>query len=795
MKKQITVTCILLCIGINALCQVNLDSLRTVWNNQSLADTIRLQAVDKIAREAYAESQNDSAYYFAQLQYDFAESKGHKKQMADALNTQGQAVKKQSDYASAIDYYTRSLTIREELGDKKGIASSLHNIGIIYYYQANFVSAIDYYTRSLAIKKELGDKRGIAALLNNIGIIYSEQGDNASAIDYYTLCLASMEEIGGKTGIATSLNNIGNIYKQQGELVSAKDYYTRSLTINEEIGNKTGMTFSLGNIGRIYLEQGDLVSAIDYSNRSLTISEELGDKRVIAASLNDIGRIYYEQGDYASAKDYYTRSLKINEELGDKTGIATSLTSIGEIYKEQGDFVSAIEYCKRSLTLAQEVGAVLETRYAANTLYLAYKSTGQFPKALEMHELFISISDSISSEENQKEVIRQEYKYAYERQAAADSVFAAEAQKVTNAQLKAQQAQLLQEKTQRYTLYGGIGVLLLFGGLIYNRLRITRKQKIIIESQNEKLESQKEEMLSQNEELQTSLESQNKSQLELESAKEYLDLALSSAKMGTWEYFVSENKFLLDEQLERYFGYEIGEFPSTLEGWLTHIHPDDLERTKENAQKSIESATHYEDEYRIIRKDGEVRYMIAKGNFFINTETQGSHATGLSWDITEKKLASENLMKLSRAIEQTPATVIITDKKGMIEYVNPKFSEDTGYTHDEAVGQNARILGSDHHPPEFFNELWGTVLSGKEWFGEFLNKRKNGELSWQSAIIAPIFGDNKEITHFVSIQEDITEKKRNAEELLKLSRALEVSPATVIITNNKGIIEYVNPYF
>lgn len=167
----------------------------------------------------------------------------------------------------------------------------------------------------------------------------------------------------------------------------------------------------------------------------------------------------------------------------------------------------------------------------------------------------------------------------------------------------------------------------------------------------------------------------------------------------------------------------------------------------------------------------------------------------LGREVSERKLAEEGLRKLTRAVEDNPMAVIITDREGRIEYVNPKFTIMTGYESEEAIGQSPSILNSDHHPLEFFKELWETILAGKEWHGEFLNKKKTGELRWHFAIIAPIINENKEITHFVSIQDDITERKKAAEDLKILSRAIEHSPASVVITNPEGTIQYVNPQF
>ena len=141
----------------------------------------------------------------------------------------------------------------------------------------------------------------------------------------------------------------------------------------------------------------------------------------------------------------------------------------------------------------------------------------------------------------------------------------------------------------------------------------------------------------------------------------------------------------------------------------------------------------------------------------------------------ERKRAEEETIRLSRAIIQSPVSVIITDFDGTIEYINPKFTEITGYTLNEAIGQNPRVLKSNEHSKEFYENLWDTILSGKNWKGEFHNKRKNGELYWENAIISPIVNDEGKITHFVAIKEDITEKKIMLEELITAKDKAEVS--------------------
>jgi PAS domain S-box-containing protein len=144
----------------------------------------------------------------------------------------------------------------------------------------------------------------------------------------------------------------------------------------------------------------------------------------------------------------------------------------------------------------------------------------------------------------------------------------------------------------------------------------------------------------------------------------------------------------------------------------------------------------------------------------------GKFVTGFIKDITERKKAELELeknlstvRKLSVAINQSPVTTVITDLEGKIIFVNPKFTEVTGYTFEEAIGQNPRVLNSGHTPKEEYKELWDKILSGKNWHGVFQNKKKNGDLFWENAVISPVKNEQGIITNFLAVKEDITEKR------------------------------------
>nr|MCU0874458.1 PAS domain S-box protein [Pirellulaceae bacterium] len=155
-----------------------------------------------------------------------------------------------------------------------------------------------------------------------------------------------------------------------------------------------------------------------------------------------------------------------------------------------------------------------------------------------------------------------------------------------------------------------------------------------------------------------------------------------------------------------------------------------------------------------------------------------------------RRQAEDRLRLLFHAVEQSPAMITITDPAGSIEYVNPRFTALTGYTLDMVLGRNSRILKSGHTSPAEYERLWKTIAAGGEWWGEFSNRRKNGELFWESAAISPVRDDLGQITHFIKVAEDITERKRMDEALRKLEAQLRRAQKTEALGELAGGIAH-----
>ncbi len=164
-------------------------------------------------------------------------------------------------------------------------------------------------------------------------------------------------------------------------------------------------------------------------------------------------------------------------------------------------------------------------------------------------------------------------------------------------------------------------------------------------------------------------------------------------------------------------------------------------------------------------------------------------------DITDRKHAESELRKFQWAVEQSPVSIIITDADARITYANPKFTEITGYSREEVLGRNPRILKSGVTPAAIYEQLWATLAEGKMWTGELCNRRKNGELFWEFARILPILDDNGVVSHYLAVKEDITERHRIEEQRRLALRVFQSSHDGILITDPQGVILDVNLAF
>jgi two-component system sensor histidine kinase/response regulator len=226
---------------------------------------------------------------------------------------------------------------------------------------------------------------------------------------------------------------------------------------------------------------------------------------------------------------------------------------------------------------------------------------------------------------------------------------------------------------------------------------------------------------------------------------------------------------LINSQFTRMLGYTTADMPNT-EAWWSLAYPDAAYRglVRQQWEVLVERAAQGTGqlpptEYQVAGRDGRVHTLLISGTVL----KDGFLAAFL--DITQLKEANDTLRKLSQAVEFSPSMIIITDQRGLVEYANPAWERVTGFRLAEVAGKKPAGLKSGVHSREFYAHLWSEITAGRIWRGEFCNRRKNGELYWESAAIAPVHDDAGRITHFVAVKEDITDR-RKAEEELRLAK-------------------------
>jgi PAS domain S-box-containing protein len=183
-------------------------------------------------------------------------------------------------------------------------------------------------------------------------------------------------------------------------------------------------------------------------------------------------------------------------------------------------------------------------------------------------------------------------------------------------------------------------------------------------------------------------------------------------------------------------------------------------------------------EYRLVTKTGKIRWIRSYLRpVWDIKEGRVIRLVGASSDITEQVIAERKIRQLSQAVEQSPSTVVITDTTALIEYVNPKFEELTGYRADEVIGQYPNLLKSGEHTPEFYQTLWTEIQAGRVWRGTFHNRRKDGTRYWESAAISALCDEKGTITHYIKVAEDITQNVLASEALQQRTLELQASNA------------------
>jgi len=370
----------------------------------------------------------------------------------------------------------------------------------------DYKAALTTCGEAVLLAQKLNWKRGKALAFNNMGVIYSDDGDYDRALDCYLKALHIREELDDKIGIALSYNNIGLIYKGQMNYSSAAMYYQRSLAIfyefdKSEPGNikvEKGIGRTYNNLGNLFYTQGNLDSALFYHLRSLELAQKHKEKSSVGISLNNIGLIYFDRHEFEKALDFHTRSLAIKEETDDRLGAGYSYFNMANTYKEIAansfsETKSKQKYAEAETMYikAEEIFKENDYRIGLQEIYdeMAdlFAKEKNFEKAYAFHLLSSDLKDSLLNTESNSQIAKLQAEYETNKRENKISVL--------NKDKELQNAQLNKQKVIIWGAILGLILVLGFSVYVFRSLRITKRQKAIIEEQKSLVDSKQKEIL------------------------------------------------------------------------------------------------------------------------------------------------------------------------------------------------------------------------------------------------------------------------------------------------------------
>jgi tetratricopeptide (TPR) repeat protein len=332
-----------------------------------------------------------------------------------------------------------------------------------------------------------------------------DRSDYTAALEYYYKALNIYNSYNYKSGLANIYGSIGIVHKNMSNLNKALEFYFKALTIDKKIDNKRGVSRHFGNIAIVYRNLKQYDSALIYLNNAIEINNAMNDLLGIANNYISMGQIYTSLEEYPLALKYFTKALEINKKFNRKKGITANYANLGFMYSKMGQYSLAEKYLKMAEAINRELSMREYLKETCSGLHKVYEQTGKSNLALKYYKEYIQIRDSILSEEQRKYSLMKEIQFEYDKKATADSIANAKQIEIKNAELAKNKAEIKAKKQQQIALYGGLLIVILFAGFMYNRFKITNAQKTIIEKQKLLAEEQKLLLSEKNKEITDSI--------------------------------------------------------------------------------------------------------------------------------------------------------------------------------------------------------------------------------------------------------------------------------------------------
>lgn len=519
------------------------------------------------------------------------------------------------------------------------------------------------------------------------------------------------EDLGDPELLASAFNEQVGATLALGRPDEALELAEETLRLRREIGDVSEIAKSLNNIGLIRARTGHYADALGYYLESLRLKEEIGDDHSAAGTLNNIAIVRFEMGDLEESEACLLRARSIFEKTNDLPGLADVLDNLGRVKREQGALDEALVLHLQSLEVERSLGRPEGIAISLNHIGRIYNRLGRYEEALQSSETALEINRSLGIPFG-----------------LAFSLFHVGVANFRLGRLDAASDAL--EEGIGFARRAGDPILLrdlhqYLAEVQAEQGQFTEAYLSLAETRRMDQQIFSYENANRMAELEAGLEIKQKDReietLRLESELRQLTIDRSEQEIILLAQANRVSRLTRNSMIIAF---------AALAGFLLVLHS--RYRLKKRAEEALR-----EKNAEIIRQSGMV-------------EAQGRKISDAN---RELHVTNMKLRELSRAVEQSPTGVLITDSSGTITYINPRFTEATGYTLDDVRGANPRIFKSGYHGKDFYRQLWSSIRTGRIWRGRFVNRRKDGSLYAEEATISPVINEVGEIFNFVAVME------------------------------------------
>lgn len=408
--------------------------------------------------------------------------------IAQCSNNLGVVAMQQGRMKDAEKYLFLAYKNNIAIDDKISVANVLNSLGYFYGNTGQIKKSINFHNRSLKLFKSVNDKDAVAAVLTNLAFRYDQIGQIEKSLKVNYEALKIKEEIGDHPkSIAYSINNIASIYNKQGDHKKALEFFNKSLEYRLKIADNADIADTYLNIGKIYNDRKQYKIALEYFSKSTKLYREVNNKSGLATSFLNIGGAYSFLNEDKKGLDYCFMALEIAQSIENKSIEGNILSSISRVYFKMNNYKEAANYAEEALKISKSLRVPKLIEESSSILSRIYEEEGNYKKAFEMRNLEIEMHDSLNNQNTQKAAAQQQAQYEYEKQKTIDDA-------AYDKQIALGQEKQKKQRVITISIGIGLGLVVIFLLFVFNRLHVTRKQKIVIEKQRDIVEEAHKEI-------------------------------------------------------------------------------------------------------------------------------------------------------------------------------------------------------------------------------------------------------------------------------------------------------------